>query len=224
MTAEEVLNGRVSCTNSKTVACSSDNKKSSIPFLPEEIISRILIWLPADILYNSMRYVCRQWYNIINGPLFAEEHLRCSTVGLFSQHIVPPHIAQLTVLGKMNATVTEMSFPFPNRVLVTCDGLVLFTDKHNRTIYVANPLTKQRVTIPSFTSHSFVSYFSLARARSTKEYKVMCTYSPSGGKDFCVIVTVGKDLAWRPINCQNLSESGQRLIRYPSISTGGFLY
>ncbi|XP_057498358.1 uncharacterized protein LOC130782913 [Actinidia eriantha] len=164
MTAEEVLNGRVSCTNSKTVACSNNKKESSIHFIPEEIISHILIWLPADILYNS------------------------------------------------------------TRVLATCDGLVLFSDKHNRTIYVANPLTKQRATIPTFTSHPSVSHFSLARAHSTKEYKVMHTYIPSGGKDFCGIVTVGKDLAWRPINFQKLSESGQRLITYTSISTGGFLY
>ena len=51
-------------------------------------------------------------------------------------------------LGKMNATVTEVSFPFPKKVLATCDGLEVFWDKRDRTIHVVNPLTKQKVTVP----------------------------------------------------------------------------
>ena len=52
-----------------------EGREAASPCLPEEIIFYILVWLPADILYNSMRYVCQQWYRIIRDPLFIKEHL-----------------------------------------------------------------------------------------------------------------------------------------------------
>ncbi|KAF5951240.1 hypothetical protein HYC85_009184 [Camellia sinensis] len=143
MNAGKVSNGRVSCTRS----CSNKKKKSSIPSLPDEIIFCILAWLPADILYNSIRYVCRQWYNIINDPIFIKEQLLRCTTGLFIQQKRTPYRAQFVDFGKMNVALTEVNVPFPNTVLATCDGLVLFRDKQD-TLHVANPLTKQSLIVP----------------------------------------------------------------------------
>ncbi|KAI8002186.1 hypothetical protein LOK49_LG08G01881 [Camellia lanceoleosa] len=124
MTSREVLNRRVSHTKYKTVSSSYKKKKSSIiPSLPEQVILCILVWLPIDILYNSM------------------------------------------------------SFPFPNEVLVTCDGLVLLSDERDKTIHVTNPLTKQSIPVPSLNSLLYGCCYSFAHVQSTGEYKVVCSYS-----------------------------------------------
>ncbi|GFZ01913.1 hypothetical protein Acr_15g0005220 [Actinidia rufa] len=207
---------------------------------PEEIVFFILVRLPADILYNSAQYVCWQWYSIIHNPYFIYEHLRRSTSGLFIQYVMVPCTPCFAELGKTNATVTEVSFPFPIEALATCDGLVLFRDRQNmddlvlftdrrkRTIRVANPLIKKVATVPPLTVQGYhYSYFSLACTRSRREYKVVFAYGSNlRFEDFdCMVVTLGKDHAWKLINnSTKFPSSCPKLFCYRPLSKGGFLY
>ncbi|KAI8556553.1 hypothetical protein RHMOL_Rhmol05G0262400 [Rhododendron molle] len=143
MTAGAVLNGRAGRKNYKLVPCSK-KKVSGESSLPDELIFEILVSLPAHVLYNSTRYVCRQWYKIIHNPLFCKEQLLHSSTGLLLQDRHVPHIAQFAEFGEMSATPTDIKFMFPSRVLSTCNGLVLFRNPHDpSTLHLANPLTKQ---------------------------------------------------------------------------------
>lgn len=225
MTAGEVPNERVGRAKCKLVYCSNKKKRTNTPSLPEEIIFYILVWLPADILYNSMRYVCRQWYKIIRDPLFVKEHLLRSTTGLLIQEHFS-FAAQFGKFGEMNTTETKVNFNFPNLLSATCDGLVLFKDGYDeKEVYAANPLTKQRVAAPPFCFPSFLFGLALARAYSTMEYKLVCTYRSKKSKVYhCAMVTMGKDHAWKPINCQKLSDPCRQIFRGYRFSAGGFIY
>ncbi|KAG5535120.1 hypothetical protein RHGRI_023040 [Rhododendron griersonianum] len=225
MTAGEVPNERVGRAKCKLVYCSNKKKRTNTPSLPEEIIFYILVWLPADILYNSMRYVCRQWYKIIRDPLFVKEHLLRSTTGLLIQENFSC-AAQFGKFGEMNTTETKVNFNFPNVLLATCDGLVLFKDGYDdKEVYAANPLTKQRVAAPPFCFPSFRFGLALACAYSTMEYKLVCTYRSKKSKVYhCTMVTMGKDHAWKPINCQKLSDPCRQIFRGYRFSAGGFIY
>ncbi|XP_047323877.1 F-box/kelch-repeat protein At3g23880-like [Impatiens glandulifera] len=60
----------------KTVAdCDSVHE---IPYLPTEIITKVLIRLPVKTLVK-FRCVCRSWLALISDPIFVEKHLRAST-------------------------------------------------------------------------------------------------------------------------------------------------
>lgn len=55
----------------------------SVPYLPKDCVSNILIRLPLESLQRS-RFVCKPWYNIINGPQFILDNLRqAETVLIF---------------------------------------------------------------------------------------------------------------------------------------------
>ncbi|KAG5550123.1 hypothetical protein RHGRI_015167 [Rhododendron griersonianum] len=219
-----VLNGRAGRKNYKLVPCSKKKKASSESYLPDELIFYILVWLPAHVLYNSTRYVCRQWYKIIHDPLFCKEQLLHSSTGLLLQDHHVPHIAQFAEFGEMSATLTGIKFMFPSWVLSTCNGLVLFCNPHDpSTLHVANPLTKQTVTVPPFKCHPG-SCISFACAYSKMGYKVLCTYGPEGEKHNCVMLTLGKDHAWKPINRQKMSDQGWSMIKYRPFSVGQFIY
>ncbi|KAI8528265.1 hypothetical protein RHMOL_Rhmol12G0136800 [Rhododendron molle] len=142
MAVAKVLDGRISHEKYETI--SYKKQKNNMTSIPQEMIYCILARLPADVLHNSIRYVCRQWYNIIQDPHFIKEQLLCSTAGLFIQHDSALHTPQFVELGNVKeATVTEIRLPCSKRVLDTCDGLPN-EEEENRTVHVVNPLTKQR--------------------------------------------------------------------------------
>ncbi|CAK9168321.1 unnamed protein product [Ilex paraguariensis] len=58
-------------------------QESLIPYLPEPLISKILVRLPLESLPRS-RFVCKPWYKIVNDPVFINDYLgRSETVLVF---------------------------------------------------------------------------------------------------------------------------------------------
>ncbi|KAL7204093.1 hypothetical protein ACSBR2_017206 [Camellia fascicularis] len=173
-----------------------------------------------------MRYVCRQWYNIINDPLFIKEQLLCCTTGMFIQKTLSPYRAQFAGFGKMNVALTEVNVSFPNVVQATCDGLVLFMDEQD-ILHVANPLTKQSFIVSSFNCHPSycLPYFLLVYARSTMECNVLCIDKPYGCDVYkCMMITLGKDHAWKLINTNTFSDPSWSIFQRPPVFVEGLLY
>ncbi|XP_057775477.1 zinc finger BED domain-containing protein RICESLEEPER 2-like [Salvia miltiorrhiza] len=54
----------------------------NIESLPSELLSDILVRLPADHLYDRVRLVCRSWYHIIHSYDFVDTQIQHSTCGL----------------------------------------------------------------------------------------------------------------------------------------------
>lgn len=94
-------------------------------------------------------------------------------------------------------------------LVLSAAEIVLFLNPHDSTkLHVANPLTKQTVTLPTLIkSHPHILF---ACAYAKMEYKVLCIFRPDGGKHNCMMVTLGIDHAWRPINRPKFSDQGPK--------------
>lgn len=116
----------------------TSSSSSSILSLPKAVIYSILILLPAEILYHVMRYVCRDWNEIINHQSFIKEHFRLhfsNDHGLLIQIETPIH-ARATYyadLGSIdnkftsngNARVMKYGLQFIEKPLCSCHGFLL---------------------------------------------------------------------------------------------------
>ncbi|KAG9150567.1 hypothetical protein Leryth_008045 [Lithospermum erythrorhizon] len=131
----------------------------SIAALPEEILFNILLLLPADVLYAVMRFVCRRCYMIINDPAFVNTHsLRPSSVLLVQYY---GSDARCLLVGERDTNISYIKFQFPGRLVSSCNGLTLVREgsfnsthngllTHNGLFYIANPITKRMMTLPTF--------------------------------------------------------------------------
>lgn len=209
--------------NCKVVACSEKSKNRNIPLLPEEIIFSILVWLPADILYNVMRFVCRNWYNTICDPVFIKEHLSRSVFGLVIQHWLPPFTTFSIQLEKAEEEVVtrKLNCSFPHTYAACCDGLLLISDPTFTTFeyHVVNPITKQQVTLEPVPASLYGNRCALASAPSTGDYKVVHCYSSE-----IAILTIGVDKTWRYINTDHLPDDSRQFISCKPVSVTGFIY
>ena len=214
----------------ETSTCPDKRTKVKMHSLPEELMINILVLLPADVLYNTVRYVSFHWYKIIHDPFFIKAHLLRANAGLFIKYIFPSYNTYYVDMSTKDVTVTEInSHEFSGKVWESCDGLLLFSDPEDEgKLRVINPITKQWVALPPFPSNweLFSSSFTLARAHSTGEYKVAATYHCSTYEVFqCAIVTVGKkDVTWRTINTEHVSTSNKRILGFCPQSAGGYAY
>ncbi|KAK2974970.1 hypothetical protein RJ640_009129 [Escallonia rubra] len=198
--------------------------KAGLPILPEEVIFNILLCLPAEVIYDVMRCVCREWYNIIRDSNFINAHLLRSTSGLLIHNFRFPELAHFVEMKDSDVTVTEERYPLRISLCATCNGLVLYLDRliviH---LYVANFVTKQQMLLPIVTYCDPI-FFSLAYSASTREYKVVHTYTDING-NFCFeILTVGVDKAWRPVRTEHLCCANLRTLCSISACIGKFMY
>ncbi|XP_059623284.1 uncharacterized protein LOC132266429 isoform X1 [Cornus florida] len=216
--------------NLKVVACSSRRKmkSSTPPFFPEEIIFNILLWLPAEVLYNVMRYVCRGWYNVINAPGFINSHLQKLTDDSLIIRSCKSAISWFVGIHTSNTQIRqlrpEFGGGFPRRMLCSCDGLLFLCCDDHKNFYVGNPITKQLLTLPpiSIMCHSLSSP-QFTYARSTGRYKAHLLVTENVQSNFvsCLIFTVGTDSAWRSIDTKHMPDFFEYV---KSLSTGGYIY
>ncbi|XP_059623287.1 F-box protein CPR1-like [Cornus florida] len=202
------------CNNLRVVAGSSRRKmkSSTPPFFPEEIIFNILLWLPAEVLYN-VRYVCREWYNVINAPGFINSHLQKLTDDSLIIRSCKSANAWSVAIHNCNTQIrrlrSEFCGGFPRRVLCSCDGLLFLCCDDHKNFYVGNPIAKQLLTLPpiSIKCHCLSSP-QFTYARSTGRYKAHLHVTENVQSYFvsCLIFTVGTDSAWRLIDTKRMPD------------------
>ncbi|KAF5731247.1 hypothetical protein HS088_TW19G00853 [Tripterygium wilfordii] len=130
----------------------------TITTLHEAIFFNILTWLPAQYLYDSLRYVCSSWASIINNPHFVETLLSRSKFGLMVQKFVSTygaHFLELESNGVIRISQTWANSQYPGLVLDCSGGLSLLCDIAGSGCYVANFVTKKAVEIPSLPSKPY---------------------------------------------------------------------
>lgn len=69
----------------KVISKKEENEKRQqmVPYIHKDCVSNILVRLPLESLQHS-RFVCKPWYNIVNTPVFIDDHLsRSESVLLF---------------------------------------------------------------------------------------------------------------------------------------------
>ncbi|XP_059651724.1 putative F-box protein At3g16210 [Cornus florida] len=210
----------------RTLSFSSRRSRvSNIPYLPEGIIFNILVLLRAEILFNVMRYVCREWYNIINNPHFINAHLQRSTKLLLVQHDEHRKVIYIAETNNSNVRLRKLRYGFSTHILSTCDGLVLFRhDKNELLLCVANLITKHLLTLPPFLEPILYSNPTvLVYDPSVRRYKVVHLFRVNNHQYKCAILTVGSETAWRLIDTKPIPNTNPLFID-PALFAGGYLY
>ncbi|KAL3615574.1 hypothetical protein CASFOL_041235 [Castilleja foliolosa] len=204
-------------------------KATNIESLPDELIFEILVRVPAQDLYDSTRFVCRQWYNTIHTRKFAHSHLQRSTPGLLAKDLFKQKQTFMT-MQKGRVEMSKLSYGFGRHVCSSCNGLVLelhdINYKEPYVPHITNLLTKQTIALPPFISESVYSRgrFALAYAASSGVYKVVRKNSVLTDL-WCSIMTVGVDTDWgRRVSIEHLSPKAKELFQGFPLTTLGFVH
>ncbi|KAL8482549.1 hypothetical protein ACS0TY_028021 [Phlomoides rotata] len=88
---------------------------TALPNLPEECNFNINVRLPLETLMSS-RFVCKEWYGIVNSPLFIDAHLQRSETGLI--YLAPARRAlPLSDVGKASSSsANKVDFSVESKV------------------------------------------------------------------------------------------------------------
>ncbi|KAK6121638.1 hypothetical protein DH2020_044615 [Rehmannia glutinosa] len=200
--------------------------KTNIDSLPDDIVFDILVHIPAQDIYNATRLVCRKWYQMILTHNFIHVHLQHSTCGLLIKNWLdrtshPTFVA----MRQGRIEISKLSDKFNHLFLSSCNGLILeFDCLKSYALYIANPVTKQRSALPTFSANTTSDCSAIAYAATSMEYKVVNTcYFMNGNTDEfehdCAILTVGVDKSWRRVNIQHLSLTAKELLKRTPFAT-----
>ncbi|XP_073027033.1 uncharacterized protein [Primulina eburnea] len=201
-------------------------KRQRRKYLPQEIFSKVLLHLPAQVLHDAVRYVCRDWNLVIHSQNFIYDHLRDSNSGLIIQGCVSLR-KTFVEMRQGCLEISKFDFGFNDLVSSSCNGLVLTTDVNNMHILiVVNPVTKQRLSLPPFFSPSFFADFcGFAFVVPSMEYKVVTSYDRLFSANVqCAVLTIGVDRVWRHIDIQHLSLTTRKALCGFPLTTGAFVH
>lgn len=113
-------------------------------------------------------------------------------------------------------------------VVSSCNGLVLGLGigDSRQTLYVTNPLTKQRAILPSLVQKGHHEDFSLAFVEASMKYKVVHTHGdvPNGVRTQIAVLTIGVDKVWRHVDLQHISCSAKEALMSSPLVTGGYMH
>ncbi|XP_074318935.1 uncharacterized protein LOC141655776 [Silene latifolia] len=206
---------KLGCRHNSRSSLSQEKRKrrkrhTRVMDLPIELIFNILLFLPAKLLQEVVRYVCKQWYDIISEPSFIRAHCQISTITTTSASFIIQSRLDGRKVYCLDKDVTKILFPVQARIKGSCNGLVLLCDSIGdpQKIYLANPLRKLIVSLPpivpvvmeepSYTTCSFA-------VNSSGQYKMVhfACYTYSRICEMGVF-TIGFDKAWRRNDLQHL--------------------
>ncbi|XP_074321419.1 putative F-box protein At3g52320 [Silene latifolia] len=185
-----------------------------IIYLPKDVIFNILLFLPAKHLQEVVRYVCKEWYDIVSDLFFVRAHCQMPTTNTSASIIIQSQYKLENIYygdkdsAESSVKVTKIEVPFPAMIQGSCNGLVLFCDKHDsRKVYLMNPLTKLIVSLPLVVpvveQELYSRSYTLA-VNSSGQYKMvhfLLDYCSSNRYTMSVFTIVDK--AWRPIDLQH---------------------
>lgn len=149
-------------------------------FLPAELITEILSWLPAKCLAR-LKLVCKGWYSLIQDPHFIFTH--------WNRALVAPY--RYNVDGGVTETFRNLDY--------MSNGLLVEQGSESQKYRIRNHATRQIVDLPD--PHMDSSEMYLIFVPSTWEFKLVSCYGkqePAGEFEGCEILTVQSgDLSWR---------------------------
>ncbi|XP_074289874.1 uncharacterized protein LOC141615400 [Silene latifolia] len=208
------------------VPCKRRKKEKNILYLPREIIFNILVRVPAQVLHDTVRYVCKLWFEIVRDADFVTVHRQISPTG-FPTQPAWSHLPYYYIdVDTASLKVTKVGVSAPTRVLCCYNDLVLLSDSTNEEIlHVVNVVTKVETSLPPLVGFRS-NYGSIGLAvDSSGHYKVV--YVTSSQHVYMRVFTIGVDEAWRFIDLQgiHISAIAQSSMLYSRPDCfGGFIY
>ncbi|XP_074318934.1 uncharacterized protein LOC141655775 [Silene latifolia] len=214
-----------------------EKRRARINYLPKEVIFNILRFLPAKLLQDVMRYVCKQWYDIVSDPFFVRAHCQMPTTASASaSFIIQSHdkrdklYCADTYASKKSVKLTKIKLPFPVKIQGSFNGLILVSDDRDLgNVHLMNPLRKLMFSLPPVVRvvqrKPFGTFYSFA-VNSSGQYKMVCfsLYESPEDSEMSVF-TIGVDKAWRRINLEHLEGiSLIHIFKRHGLLIAGFLY
>ncbi|XP_058755534.1 F-box/kelch-repeat protein At3g23880-like [Vicia villosa] len=173
--------------------CEGKSRKSngSVEFLPEELITEVLSYLPVKSLMQ-LRCVCKTWNTLISHPKFIKQHLQQSKkktqiLCMFRDFSILPF--PLDTLLNNPSIIKSTKYYFPSnpdyhyRFVGSCNGLFCFflteLSKPNTCFQLWNPATntlsnKFGHRISKYDPDIDISLFSFGYDNSTDTYNTVC--------------------------------------------------
>ncbi|KAL6525944.1 hypothetical protein OROHE_015468 [Orobanche hederae] len=223
--------------NSRTRPCYLRRCKREMPTdiqsLPDELLSDILVRLPANYIHDVARLVCLRWYHIVRSYVFINSQIQHSTYGLILTYHqvdgggVRPFLVTATQDGQIETR--ELSYSFRTGLYSSCNGLALDYNIENNLLHILNPATKQELVLPSC-SRQFPRLYRccIAYAAASMAYKVILPFEDVGDSSIALslaILTVGVDKSWRNIPVEHLPyKLGKLLLSKRSLTTEGSIH
>ncbi|XP_075507212.1 uncharacterized protein LOC142543694 [Primulina tabacum] len=222
---------KVAGLNSESInpgyCCKRCAKKRKTSCLPQEIVFKILLHFPAQIVHDVMRHVCKEWNFMIRSKSFIYDHLRNSTRGVILENWNEPRHGIYVEMQRGCLEIRRFETGFEHVVGSSCNGLVLGVGFLDRPIlFVMNPLTKQRAILPSLVMKGYHRDFSLAFVEASMKYKVVHTHgkTPHGVKTQIAVLTIRVDKVWRHIDIQHISLPAREALMSSPLVTGGYMH
>ncbi|GAU40121.1 hypothetical protein TSUD_389710 [Trifolium subterraneum] len=167
--------------------------RKPLPFLPEELIIQILLWLPVRFLLQ-LKCVSKSWKTLISDPKFAKTHLRSITLNptithqrLFSNRFTNKLPRKIRILSLAVKPLVEINpsepitnpvveFSLEHRILGSCNGLLCLLDIHQRHVKLWNPSiryeSKNSPTLDSY-GKFYITYHGFGYNHINDKYKVL---------------------------------------------------
>ncbi|KAL6524407.1 hypothetical protein OROHE_016078 [Orobanche hederae] len=205
-------------------------RATDLESLPDELLSSILVRLPADYLHHIARLVCRRWSHIIGSDAFVNNQIQHSTYGLlFSCYTMEGSYHPIFVTLTQGGRVETSEFSYKCRSKTSCNGLVMREKSilfQPNTIYIANPATKQSFIPPLIEFNRVCGRFSgIAFAAPSNKYKVTVPCLMSLEKLRLAILTFGVDDSWRNVGIEHLPTRCCDIALYGTpLITEGFMH
>ncbi|PIA49463.1 hypothetical protein AQUCO_01300341v1 [Aquilegia coerulea] len=194
--------------------------------LDDDIVRDILTRLSAQSL-DQLRYLSKNWFNMISDPYFVQQHnLRCSDYGFIIQE-KPSTYKNIKSFIKMNdgGKYHNLSSVLTGNIRACCNGLVLlesYEKSKKSKLRVVNPTTKQQVKLPQI-DLTCIEVYGFAFVASSNEYKVARLYTESMDlKCDILVLSSSQHFQWRSINAPSITMT--KGFKYRPFSVGGVLY
>ncbi|PHU11889.1 hypothetical protein BC332_18819 [Capsicum chinense] len=184
------------CTTSReTKEEMDDNLETKGNWLPDHLLFKIFLLLPAETLCG-LRCVCKSLLNMINSPTFVEAHFRQSETVLITESSVHEEIIHSDF--PLPSNKTECYFHFwdilsgkghrvcmPDNlrniecILAACNGLVLVKIRNGGGLVVINPSTRNHIRVPLGTVGFGTECYGFMFSNFTGAYKVVHLFRES---------------------------------------------
>ncbi|KAK1560299.1 hypothetical protein Q3G72_024868 [Acer saccharum] len=185
-------------------------RKRSIPFIPFQIISHILVRVPARSLFR-FRCVCKDWCNLIDSFWFVRNQV--SIASQQPQVVLAPNNFPLSYRSfTFNGNVLKESSRFPilenNKCFdyihageVGCGFTCFQYRSRPGEAFLFNPLRRQVLVLPMATCIGQAHWYGMGIDSTTNSYKIVhFVSSVDTGSLAAEIYTLGTESPWRQIS------------------------
>ncbi|CAJ2661716.1 unnamed protein product [Trifolium pratense] len=160
------------------------------PFLPDELIFHILLWLPVRFLLQ-LKCVCKSWKTLISDPQFTKSHLHSITLNptithqrLFSSLLINEHCKIVSFPMKPlfenpseHANTVKFRMEHRFRILGSCNGLLCLFDLNQGYVKLWNPCirfeSKKSPIIDCYDKYMLITYHGFGYDHVNDKYKVL---------------------------------------------------